>query len=62
MTLRPSVDALVGAEYTISHVLARLSDRKEAFEREVRYEVGAKLAQLGEVSETRRDDALIGRR
>ena len=49
VTLRPSVDALVGAEYTISHVLARLSDRKDAFEREVGCEVGAKLAQLGEV-------------
>ena len=62
VTLRPSVDALVGAEYTISHVLARLGDRKDAFEREVRRAVGATLAQLGEVTETRRDDALIGRR
>ncbi len=57
----PTVAVLVGAEYTISHVLTRLGDRREAFEREVRAQLG-NVETIGEISETRRDEALIGRR
>jgi SAM-dependent methyltransferase len=59
--VRPTIAALVGAEYTISHVLTRLGDRREAFEREVRTELGS-IDMLGELRETRCDEALIGRR
>jgi SAM-dependent methyltransferase len=59
--VRPTVASLVGAEYTISHVLTRLGNRREAFEREVRAELG-NLDAIGEIWETRRDEALIGRR
>ena len=59
--VRPTVAALVGAEYTISHVLTRLGDRREAFEREVSAKLG-NIDTIGEISETRRDEALIGRR
>ena len=56
--LRPTIESLVGAEYTISHVLARLGDRREAFEREVRAALGS-LDTIGEVWLTLRDEALI---
>jgi SAM-dependent methyltransferase len=59
--VRPTLASLVGAEYTISHVLTRLGDRRASFEREVRTKLGS-IDTIGEVSETRRDDALIGRR
>lgn len=59
--LRPTIEALVGAEYTISHVLTRLGGRREAFEREVRAALGNWDA-IGEIWLTLRDEALIGLR
>ena len=59
--LRPTVESLVGAEYTISHVLTRLNSRREAFEREVRAALGG-LEALSEIWVTLRDVALIGLR
>jgi len=59
--LRPTLEALVGSEYTISHVLTRLGGRREAFEREVRTTLG-NLDALGEIWLTLRDEALIGLR
>jgi SAM-dependent methyltransferase len=59
--LRPTIESLIGAEYTISHVLTRLSDNRAAFEREVHtalewFEDGR------EISAKYHDEALIGRR
>lgn len=59
--VRPTIEALVGSEYTLSHVLTRLGDRREAFEREVRAALGS-LDALGEIWLTLRDEALIGLR
>jgi SAM-dependent methyltransferase len=59
--VRSTIESLVGAEYTISHVLTRLGDRRAAFEHEVRATLGD-LSAIGDVWETRRDEALIGRR
>ena len=59
--LRPTIEALVGSEYTISHVLTRLGGRRDAFEREVRAAVG-NLDAIGEIWLTLRDEALIGLR
>lgn len=59
--LRPTVESLVGSEYSMSHVLTRLGNRREAFEREVREELGS-LDVVGEVWVTQRDEALIGLR
>jgi len=59
--LRPTIEALVGSEYTISHVLTRLGSRREAFEREVRAALGS-LDAIGEIWLTLRDEALIGLR
>jgi FkbM family methyltransferase len=59
--LRPTIESLVGSEYTISHVLTRLGDRREAFEREVRAALGS-LDGIGEIWLTLCDDALIGLR
>jgi hypothetical protein len=59
--LRPTIESLVGAEYTISHVLTRLGSRREAFEREVRTALGS-LDAIGEIWLTLRDEALIGLR
>jgi SAM-dependent methyltransferase len=59
--LYPTIESLIGFEYTISHVLTRLGDNRRAFEDEAR----AALSQIKvdrEVSVTRRDEALIGRR
>jgi|GEM_PF-3244711 len=61
VTARPTVESLVGSEYTISYVLARLGNRRELFERDVRAALGD-LNELGEIRVTWRDDALIGRR
>jgi ubiquinone/menaquinone biosynthesis C-methylase UbiE len=57
----PTIEALIGYEYTISHVLTRLGDNRGAFEREVRAALSW-IEEVGEVSVTRRDEALIGRR
>ena len=59
--LRPTIEALVGSEYSISHVLTRLGNRREAFEREVRAALGS-LDAIGEIWLTLRDEALIGLR
>ncbi|HJZ49591.1 MAG TPA: class I SAM-dependent methyltransferase [Roseiflexaceae bacterium] len=59
--LRPTLEALVGSEYTISHVLTRLGGRREAFEREVLAALGG-LDAIGEIWLTLRDEALIGLR
>jgi SAM-dependent methyltransferase len=60
-SLRPTVESLIGSEYTMSHVLTRLGARREAFEREVRAKLGS-LGEIGEIWVTRRDEALIGLR
>jgi SAM-dependent methyltransferase len=60
-TVRPTVASLIGLEYTYSHVLTRLGDRRQAFEREVRQALGD-LEAIGEIQVVRRDEALIGRR
>lgn len=59
--IHPTIEALVGAEYTISHVLTRLGGRRAAFEQDVRAAL-ADVERIGEVALTRRDIALIGRR
>ena len=59
--LRPTIESLVGSEYTISHVLTRLEGRREAFEHEVRAALGS-LDAIGEIWLTLRDEALIGLR
>ncbi|HEX5414642.1 MAG TPA: class I SAM-dependent methyltransferase [Chloroflexota bacterium] len=59
--VRPTVEALVGSEYSMSHVLTRLGDRRAEFERDVRATL-ANLDELGEVRVGWRDEALIGRR
>jgi hypothetical protein len=59
--LRPTIESLVGSEYSISHVLTRLGCRREAFEREVRAALGS-LNAIGEIWLTLRDEALIGLR
>jgi SAM-dependent methyltransferase len=59
-TIEPSVDAAIGFQYTLSNVLARLGDRRAAFEADVR----AALADADTSPFTVRvvDSALIGRR
>jgi SAM-dependent methyltransferase len=59
--LRPTIESLIGFEYTISHVLTRLGDNRGAFEDEARAAL-SRIEMGGEVSVTRRDEALIGRR
>ncbi len=54
-------EALVGAEYTISHVLRRLGSRRDAFEAEVRRQV-TWLPKGEPLRERRRDAAIVGRR
>jgi SAM-dependent methyltransferase len=58
--VRPTVESLVGAEYSISHVLARLGERRAAFERDV----STALGDIGGValSVVRRDAAYVGMR
>jgi SAM-dependent methyltransferase len=61
MWLRPTIKSLIGAEYTISHVLTRLGESRAAFEREVQSSL--KWFEEGrEFSVMCRDEALIGRR
>jgi SAM-dependent methyltransferase len=57
----PTIESILGYEYTISHVLTRLGDKREAFEHEARAALSW-VKNAGEVSMTRRDEALIGRR
>ncbi len=59
VSLRPTVESLVGFEYTMSYALARLGDRREAFERQVRGTLGD-LSEMGEIAVALRDEALIG--
>jgi SAM-dependent methyltransferase len=59
--VRPTIDSLIGAEYSMSHVLTRLGDRRRGFEQEVLAAL-AEFEGVGEVVLTRRDEALIGRR
>jgi SAM-dependent methyltransferase len=59
--LRPTIESLIGFEYTISHVLTRLGDNRRAFEDEARAAL-SRIEVGREVSVTRRDEALIGRR
>jgi hypothetical protein len=61
MRTRPTIESILGYEYSISHVLTRLGDNRGAFEHEVRAALSW-VKSVGEVSVTRRDDALIGRR
>jgi hypothetical protein len=59
--MRPTIESILGYEYTISHVLTRLGDNREAFEHEARAAL-RRVNSVGEVSVMRRDEALIGRR
>ena len=59
--VRPTLASLVGAEYSMSHVLARLGNRRERFEDDIRAAL-PDLEDIGEITLTRRDVALIGRR
>lgn len=59
--MRPTVESILGHEYSISHVLTRLGDSREAFEQEARAALSW-VNSVGEVSVIRRDEALIGRR
>lgn len=59
--VRPTIAALVGAEYSMSHVLTRLGGRRAEFEQEVRAAL-PQLEQAGDLIMTYRDEALIGRR
>ena len=58
--LRPTVASIIGVEYTISHVLTRLGERRAVFEREVTAALGSQ--ELGAVEVTLRNEALIGTR
>jgi SAM-dependent methyltransferase len=58
---RLTVESILGHEYSISHVLTRLGESREAFEHEARAALSW-VNRVGEVSVTRRDEALIGRR
>jgi hypothetical protein len=58
---RPTIESVIGYEYTISHVLTRLGDNRGAFEHEARAALSW-VKSIGEISVTRRDEALIGRR
>ncbi|MBO0861306.1 MAG: methyltransferase domain-containing protein [Chloracidobacterium sp.] len=59
--LRPTIEAILGHEYSISHVLTRLGENRWAFEREACAAL-SRINRVEEVSVTRRDEALIGRR
>jgi hypothetical protein len=59
--LRPTIEAILGHEYSLSHVLTRLGDKRGAFEHEARAALSW-VNSIGEVSVMRRDEALIGRR
>ncbi len=59
--LRPTINSLIGAEYTISHVLTRLGENRADFEREVHAALKW-FEESRQISVTCRDEALIGRR
>jgi SAM-dependent methyltransferase len=59
--IRPTIESIIGYEYTISHVLTRLGDNRAAFEHEARAALSW-VANVGEISVIQRDQALIGRR
>ena len=59
--MRPTIESILGYEYTISHVLTRLGDNRGAFEHEARAALSW-VKSVGEVSLMWRDEALIGRR
>jgi hypothetical protein len=63
-TVVPSVEAAIGFEYSMSHTLARLGDRRDAFEAEVRSALAAAAADLqpDAVRERVVDSALIALR
>jgi ubiquinone/menaquinone biosynthesis C-methylase UbiE len=59
--VQPTVEALIGAEYSMSHVLTRLGSRRARFEQDARAAL-VDLGEIGEINLTRRDEALIGKR
>jgi SAM-dependent methyltransferase len=59
--IHPTIESIIGYEYTISHVLTRLGDNRGEFEHEARAALSW-IASVGEVSVMQRDEALIGRR
>jgi SAM-dependent methyltransferase len=59
--IRPTIESILGYEYTISHVLTRLGDNRGVFEHEARAALGW-IASVGEITVMQRDEALIGRR
>lgn len=61
LQIHPTVDSLMGIQYSTSYVLARLGDRRDEFEHEAHQALGD-LDALGEVWITQRDEALIGRK
>jgi SAM-dependent methyltransferase len=58
--IHPSVDAAIGYEYTLSNVLARLGDRRYAFEAEARAALAG--ADTSPIHVELTDSALVGRR
>jgi SAM-dependent methyltransferase len=61
LRLRPTIESFIGFAYSLSHVLTRLGDNRRAFEEEARAAL-SRIEVGREVSVTRRDEALIGRR
>jgi SAM-dependent methyltransferase len=59
--MRPTIESILGHEYSISHVLTRLGDNRGAFEHEARAAL-SRVRSIGEISVALRDEALIGRR
>jgi SAM-dependent methyltransferase len=59
--VHPTIEAILGHEYSLSHVGARLGDKRGAFEDEARAALSW-INGVGEVSVIRRDKVLIGRR
>jgi hypothetical protein len=59
--MRPTIESILGREYSISHVLTRLGDNRMAFEHEAHAALSW-VNSIGEVSVILRDEALIGRR
>jgi SAM-dependent methyltransferase len=56
----PSIEAAIGFQYSLSHVLARLGERRDAFEADVRAALAD--ADTSALAVRRVDSALIGRR
>jgi hypothetical protein len=59
--MRPTIESILGHEYSISHILTRLGDNRAAFEHEARAAL-SRVKSFGEAPVMRRDEALIGRR